>query len=561
MAEYAVKRGASGVVTISIILLVVEQRAHRAPCGFEPECPSYREKLTLRQRVSANQQYWDTCDSDDETDWRSCCARKDQLTLKYIESWWRMMNLEQFQWNPPEMWRQSVDAALQQELENFPHKIVVVDDDPTGTQTVHDIPVFTDWEEESLLCGLTGPDPMFYILTNSRSFSSERTKREHELLARRLERAARKAGVPYLLISRGDSTLRGHYPIETQTLKETLESCGAGPFDGEIIIPFFPEGNRYTIENIHYIAQNNELLPVGESEFAKDPTFGYHESDLRRWIEEKTGGEYRAEEVTCFSLTELRAADYNRMLNKLERVSGFGKVVVNAVSYWDLRSFAVAVMRSIKAGKKFLFRTAAAFPKVIAGIPDKPLLGRSELIEEGNCNGGLIVVGSHVAKTTRQVEKLVNCCAVRTVTFNQHLAVDPGALEREVERALKECTDSIAAGKTTVLMTRRERIDLNTGNKEDELALARRISDALSEIVAKLEVRPAYLVAKGGITSSDIGTKGLGVKKAIVAGQILPGVPVWKLGKESRFENLSYIIFPGNVGDDLALKQIVELLS
>ena len=116
MAEYAVKRGASGVVTISIILLVVEQRAHRAPCGFEPECPSYREKLTLRQRVSANQQYWDTCDSDDETDWRSCCARKDQLTLKYIESWWRMMNLEQFQWNPPEMWRQSVDAALQQEL-------------------------------------------------------------------------------------------------------------------------------------------------------------------------------------------------------------------------------------------------------------------------------------------------------------------------------------------------------------------------------------------------------------------------------------------------------------
>ena len=171
------------------------------------------------------------------------------------------------------------------------------------------------------------------------------------------------------------------------------------------------------------------------------------------------------------------------------------------------------------------------------------------------------MVGSHVAKTTRQVEKLVNCCAVRTVTFNQHLAVDPGALEREVERALKECTDSIAAGKTTVLMTRRERIDLNTGNKEDELALARRISDALSEIVAKLEVRPAYLVAKGGITSSDIGTKGLGVKKAIVAGQILPGIPVWKLGRESRFENLSYIIFPGNVGDDLALKQIVELLS
>lgn len=469
------------------------------------------------------------------------------------------MKLRQYQWEPPETWKRTVEDALATEREQFPYKIVVVDDDPTGTQTVYGVCVFTDWEEESLVQGLTGPEPMFYILTNSRSFSSERTKREHTLLAQRLERASRRTGVEYLLISRGDSTLRGHYPIETLALKVALEADGIEPFDGEILIPVFPEGERYTIENSHYIANNGVLVPVGESEFARDPTFGYKQSDLGRWIEEKTAGTYHADQVTYLSLEQMRQMDFDGMQRSLERVSNFGKVVVNAVSYWDLRSFTVALMRSIYAGKRFLFRTAAAFPKVLADVTDKPMLERSEL--QMDDAGGLVVVGSHVDKTTRQIEHLLTDCNICQVIFNQHCVLNTKELREEVERALEACEACLRKKKTVVLMTRRERLDLNTGNKEDELVLAERISEALSEIVSRLQTRPSYLVAKGGITSSDIATKGLGVKRGIVLGQILPGIPVWRTGEESRFPGIPYIVFPGNVGSDETLSQVVALLS
>ena len=77
----------------------------------------------------------------------------------------------------------------------------------------------------------------------------------------------------------------------------------------------------------------------------------------------------------------------------------------------------------------------------------------------------------------------------------------------------------------------------------------------------RIQIAPRYILAKGGITSSDIATRALNVKKAMVLGQILPGVPVWKLGAESRFPNLAYIVFPGNVGDDRALIAVVRQLK
>jgi uncharacterized protein YgbK (DUF1537 family) len=67
-------------------------------------------------------------------------------------------------------------------------------------------------------------------------------------------------------------------------------------------------------------------------------------------------------------------------------------------------------------------------------------------------------------------------------------------------------------------------------------------------------------LTKGGITSSDIATEGLAVKDALVCGQIIPGVPVWKLGAESRYPGLIYVVFPGNVGDAQALVEVVNKL-
>ena len=113
-------------------------------------------------------------------------------------------------------------------------------------------------------------------------------------------------------------------------------------------------------------------------------------------------------------------------------------------------------------------------------------------------------------------------------------------------------------GKSVAVFTRRERLDLPTADKDRQLQISTQISDALTSVIGKLSVRPSFIVAKGGITSSDVGTKALQVRKALVKGQIRPGIPVWQTGEESRFPGLPYVIFPGNVGAKDDLKRIAE---
>ncbi|MBR3458389.1 MAG: hydroxyacid dehydrogenase, partial [Selenomonadaceae bacterium] len=120
-----------------------------------------------------------------------------------------------------------VDAALAEALKDFPKKIVVLDDDPTGVQTVHDISVYTEWTEDSIAAGFAEKNPMFFILTNSRAFSAEHTTEEHRKMAERIAAESKRSGKEFMVISRSDSTLRGHYPLETKVLRETLEKNGS----------------------------------------------------------------------------------------------------------------------------------------------------------------------------------------------------------------------------------------------------------------------------------------------------------------------------------------------
>lgn len=450
--------------------------------------------------------------------------------------------------------------------------IVVLDDDPTGTQTVHDVDVYTDWSIESIQSGFGSP--MFFVLTNSRAFSKEKTEAVHRDIAQKILAQNEAQKKDFIVVSRGDSTLRGHYPIETSSMNAVFLENNL-PMDGEIIVPFFPEGGRYTIGDIHYVRQGEELTPAGETEFAKDKTFGYKSSNLIDWVKEKNADSNDAagvgqatetdrpvavnqgETVTSIPLEWLRTRDYERITDALCQCENFGKIIVNAVDYDDLRVFATAFFNAIAKGKRFLFRSAAAMVKVLGGVSDQPLLSSIQLKDSVNPNGGLIVVGSHVARTTSQLETLKKEGAVHVIEMNQHLALDPAAFEQEADRVLKLTEKSLLAGQNTVVMTRRERFDLGT-SQEEELRLAVTIGDKLTGIVSRLSVRPSFIIAKGGITSSDVATKGLSIKKARVAGQILPGVPVWQAGAESKYPDLMLIIFPGNVGDEDALLQAVN---
>jgi uncharacterized protein YgbK (DUF1537 family) len=454
-----------------------------------------------------------------------------------------------------------VSRNLQSALSSLDRKIVVLDDDPTGVQTVHGVYVYTDWSEESIRAGFESPESIFFILTNSRSFDRTETTAVHEEIARKVVKVSGETGRRFLLISRSDSTLRGHYPLETQVLRETLERETGKKIDGEVLLPFFLEGGRYTINNVHYVAAGDSLTPAGQTEFACDKTFGYKSSNLCEWIEEKNGGAYKKEDVICITLEELRALDYASIEKKLLSVSGFGKVIVNAIDYADVEVFVTALISAIIAGKEFVFRSAAALTRVLGGIKGREVLTREELADKENRYGGLILIGSHVKRTTQQLEQLKRADFITFVEFNQHLAVDEKKLAAEQKRVINIVEEEIKSGRTVAVYTRRDRLDLNTADREEELRLSVRISDAVAGIAGNLTVRPNFIIAKGGITSSDVGTKGLKVKKARVLGQILKGVPVWLTGPESKFPEMPYVIFPGNVGDENALYDAVLKLQ
>ena len=453
-----------------------------------------------------------------------------------------------------------IDQLLQKEISANQKKIVVLDDDPTGVQTVHDISVYTDWTKDSIRQGFQEKNNLFYILTNSRGFTQDETTLAHNEIAANVDAVAKELGKEYIFISRSDSTLRGHYPLETEILRTNYEKNTGCIIDGEILCPFFKEGGRFTIDDVHYVRYGNELIPANETEFAKDKTFGYRAATMPEYVEEKTKGAYPAGNVVCISLDEIHRMAIDEIEQKLLHVQGFNKIIVNAVDYADLKVFCVALYRAMAKGKVFMFRTAAAIVKVMGGVSDQPLLEREQMVRTNELHGGIIVVGSHTEKTTRQLEALKQLSDIRFVELDATKVTVAGGLEKEVERCLALEEAWIRDGKTVCCYTSRALVTADTGNKEDELRLSVRISDAVQSLVGGLSVIPKFVIAKGGITSSDVGTKALGVKRANVLGQIEPGIPVWQTGAESKFPGIPYVIFPGNVGEDTTLRSAVEKL-
>lgn len=460
----------------------------------------------------------------------------------------------------PPVNEKAVDELLAKEIAGSNKKIVVLDDDPTGVQTVHDISVYTNWSEDSIRKGFAEENKLFYILTNSRGFTAAQTEIAHREIAKAVDAVSKETGKEYIFISRSDSTLRGHYPLETIILKEEYEKNTGNKIDGEILCPFFKEGGRYTIDDVHYVRYGDTLVPAAETEFAKDKTFGYTVSDLKEYVEEKTGGVYKKENVTAISLKDIRALAFDKMEEQLMAVEDFNKIVVNAIDYVDVKIFCVALYRAMAKGKTFMFRTAAAIVKVMGGVSDQPLLTREQMVVKETDSGGVIVIGSHTEKTTRQMEMLKEIPDIAFVELNARLVRDEAAFAREVERCLALEEEYISSGRTVCVYTTRTLITADTGDKEDDLRLAVRISDAVQSLVGRLSIVPSFVIAKGGITSSDVGTKALAVQRANVLGQIKPGIPVWQTGDESKFPQTPYVIFPGNVGEDSTLKEAAEIL-
>lgn len=457
---------------------------------------------------------------------------------------------------------QKVRQLFEKEYREFHKKVAVLDDDPTGVQTVHSISVYTDWERESIREAMEEETQEFFILTNSRGFQTDRTAKAHEEIGRRLTLEAQAAGRELLVISRGDSTLRGHFWLEPEVLRQALENETKTAVDGLVLCPFFLEGGRYTIDSVHYVKEGDWLVPAAQTEFAKDKTFGYSHSHLGKYIEEKSGGQVAEKDCIYITLHELRRLDLAGITKKLLNARNFQPVVADAIAQTDVLVFATALMRAMKQGKEFIIRSAAAMAKVMGNVVSRPLLSREELVEADDASGGIVLAGSHVKKTTLQLEELSQTrAAAKFVEFDVNTVFQEGGLQKEADRVRTEAEKLIEAGVTAVVYTSRKVMEPEGVSGEELLNISVDISEALTSVIGKLEKKPRFIIAKGGITSSDVGTKALGVKKALVLGQVQPGIPVWKTGSESKFPGMPYIIFPGNVGERDTLRKIVDMLG
>ena len=431
----------------------------------------------------------------------------------------------------PALGRTDYLPEIQTALRTKREKLVVLDDDPTGTQTVYDIPVLTEWSVSSLREEFQNELDCFYLLTNSRSLGEEDARQLNLEIAANLKTAAE--GKPFRVVSRSDSTLRGHYPLETDALTEVL-----GPFDGVLLVPYFEAGGRYTIGDVHYVAEGDTLLPAAETPFARDVTFGYRKSNLREWVEEKTKGRIEAQVVESISIDQIRNQGVDGVETLLLRLQDGVVCIVNAAAPSDLETMVLALARAEEAGKRFLFRTGAQFVSTRIGLRERNFW-RPE--PSSSRVGGLVVVGSHVPKSTQQLNHLLEHGQMETIEFEVKRLIDdePDLVSNLVSQVDQHLID----GRDVVVYTSR---DLVLGaNAESSLALSRRVSEALVTLVRSMTVSPSFFVAKGGITSSDLATKGLGVRRAMVLGPILPGVPVWETGMIRDFQRFPISCFQG----------------
>ncbi len=430
--------------------------------------------------------------------------------------------------------------------------IIVLDDDPTGTQTMYDVPVLTTWGKDEILRELTDCIPMIFILTNSRSLAAPGANSLAFEIGRNIKYASEKSGRNVIVISRGDSTLRGHYPNEVDALGEGLGWADAP----QILIPALFQGGRHTIGDIHYVREGDRLIPAGETPFARDSVFGYQSSNLKEYVEEKSGGRIRHQDVVSVSLEQIRLGGPEIVSHCISGLLPGQVCIVNAFSQPDLDVFAAGLYKSIRNGGQFLFRTAASFLNGLAGMSPKELLCSGDLSLNGT--GGIVVIGSYVPKTTSQFDFLKNSFDAGYIEIIAGELLTPEGFENEVARVSVLMNNCLRKGNVAVVFTSRKLIEGN--NAAENMRIINRVSEGIVGIIRRIENRPRFVIAKGGITSSDILTKAFHVKKAYVTGQIIPGVPVWKLSDCFSFPDLVYLPFPGNLGGDDAIYNAVSKL-
>jgi uncharacterized protein YgbK (DUF1537 family) len=440
-------------------------------------------------------------------------------------------------------------------------KVIVLDDDPTGSQTVHSCLLLMRWDVDTLRLGLDDDAPIFFVLTNTRALPPDKAASVTQEVCHNLKTAIAQAGIQdFLVVSRSDSTLRGHYPIETDVIAQEL-----GGFDAHFLIPAFFEGGRVTKDSIHYLIIDGVETPVHQTEFARDSVFSYHHSYLPDYVEEKTQGRIKAQAVERFLLADLRQGSKERLLKLHDNQC----VVVDGETQADLDLFAADVLSAAATGKRFLFRSAASILTSLAQLDEQPITPEDMARYKPTDKPGAVIVGSHVKKTSQQLERLLQEPNVMGIEID---VIQLRVGEALPSRHRPDTKDSLLAqtlqkvkkihqnGKTPVIYTSRQELSFDT--VQARLDFGAIVSALLMDVVKGLPNDIGFLISKGGITSNDVLSTGLALTAARLLGQILPGCSIVRTPADHpAFPNLPVVLFPGNVGDAQGLATVYRRLS
>jgi uncharacterized protein YgbK (DUF1537 family) len=431
-------------------------------------------------------------------------------------------------------------------------KIIVLDDDPTGSQTVHSCLLLTRWDVDTLLLGLRDAAPIFFVLTNTRALTPEKAAAVTREVCQNLQRAIATASIQdFLVVSRSDSTLRGHYPIETDVIAAEL-----GPFDAHFLVPAFFEGGRTTRDSIHYLNVNGIDTPVHETEFARDSVFAYSHSYLPDYVAEKTHGRIQPQQVERFLLADIRTGSLERLMQLHDNQCG----VVDGETQADLNHFAQDILAAAAQGKRFLFRSAASILTALAALPPQAIApaDMATYVREGK--PGAIIVGSHVKKTTEQLHYLLQQPGIVGVEIEVAQLLTPDGATALLQDTQQKVNAIHAAGHTPVIYTSRQ--ELSFADVQTRLDFGESVSNFLMTVIRHLPADIGFLISKGGITSNDTLSSGLALRTARLLGQVLAGVSMVRTAADHpQYPNLPVVLFPGNVGDATALATVYQRLS
>lgn len=390
------------------------------------------------------------------------------------------------------------DIAAQRSEGTLP-VLVVLDDDPTGTQTCHGISVLMCWDHDTLVEELKSPTSGFFILTNSRAFPTDEARKLIREICSAVKTAAQEVGKDFELVLRGDSTLRGHFPDEPQVAEEVI---GDGQACQWILAPFFRQGGRLTINDVHYVAEGDQLLPAAQTQFARDATFGYKNSNLRKYVAEKTSGDISEEDVASISLVDIRRGGAAAVARSLMDIPSNSKVIVlNAVVDEDMEIAVQGILQARKQGRRYIYRTGAAFVSTRLGIRQIPPLTPSDLsmAKSPSAAGGLTLAGSYVPKTTAQLKSLIvgrgEMLKVILVEV-EDLLQSPQKTQRTILAAADEAGLHIVRGQDVLLMTSRKLITAEQGSKMSNLEIGGIVAQSLVDFLRLVNPRPRYVIAK-----------------------------------------------------------------